>query len=81
MIRARPHCSILPARPPEHVESTAYFVVAEALTNVAKHSRAQVCRIAVTREDARDTDVARVRSRLAAGGWPLASPDRLRSTS
>ncbi|MFC7329508.1 sensor histidine kinase [Marinactinospora rubrisoli] len=30
----------LPRRPPEHVEGTAYFVVAEALTNVAKHSGA-----------------------------------------
>jgi len=28
-------------RPPEAVESTAYFVVAEALTNVAKHSHAK----------------------------------------
>lgn len=27
-------------RPPEAVESTAYFVVAEALTNIAKHSHA-----------------------------------------
>jgi len=32
------------------VESAAYFVVAESLTNVAKHSRAEVCRVAVTRE-------------------------------
>ncbi|WP_307834397.1 sensor histidine kinase [Paractinoplanes lichenicola] len=30
----------LPSRPPEHVEATAYFVVAEALANVAKHSGA-----------------------------------------
>jgi len=29
------------------VESTAYFVVAESLTNVAKHSRATACRVAV----------------------------------
>lgn len=32
------------------VESAAYFVVAESLTNVAKHSRAEVCRISVARE-------------------------------
>ncbi|MEV4538816.1 sensor histidine kinase [Asanoa sp. NPDC049518] len=32
------------------VESAAYFVVAESLTNVAKHSRAEICRIAVSRE-------------------------------
>ncbi|RCV48539.1 sensor histidine kinase [Marinitenerispora sediminis] len=38
----------LPGRPPEHVEGTAYFVVAEALTNVAKHSGATVA--AVTAE-------------------------------
>jgi signal transduction histidine kinase len=31
------------------VESTAYFVVAEALTNVAKHSRATECRVTVQR--------------------------------
>ncbi|MBE1532912.1 sensor histidine kinase [Actinomadura algeriensis] len=30
----------LPGRPPGHVESTAYFVAAEALTNAAKHSGA-----------------------------------------
>ncbi|GAB3986131.1 sensor histidine kinase [Actinoallomurus acanthiterrae] len=30
----------LPARPPEPVETAAYFVVAEALANVAKHSGA-----------------------------------------
>ncbi|MFC4146411.1 sensor histidine kinase [Micromonospora mangrovi] len=31
------------------VENTAYFVVAEALTNVAKHSGAAACRVTVTR--------------------------------
>jgi signal transduction histidine kinase len=30
----------LPARPPDHVEAAAYFVIAEALTNVVKHSGA-----------------------------------------
>jgi signal transduction histidine kinase len=33
----------------ENVETTAYFVVAEALTNVAKHSRATECRVVVDR--------------------------------
>jgi signal transduction histidine kinase len=33
------------------VESTAYFVVAEALTNVAKHSRATACGIDVIRAE------------------------------
>ncbi|MFI5832171.1 sensor histidine kinase [Micromonospora sp. NPDC051300] len=32
------------------LESTAYFVVAEALTNVAKHSHATDCRVEVTRK-------------------------------
>lgn len=39
------------------VEAAAYFVVAEALTNVSKHSRASRARVEVTRED----DVMRVR--------------------
>ncbi|MFD3687753.1 sensor histidine kinase [Nocardiopsis sp. NPDC058631] len=30
----------IPGRPPAHVEGTAYFVVAEALTNVSKHTGA-----------------------------------------
>lgn len=38
-------------RPDPAVESTAYFVVAEALTNVAKHSRATECWLTVTRVD------------------------------
>jgi signal transduction histidine kinase len=39
----------LDGRPPEAVETTAYFVVAEALANVAKHSGASVARVAVWR--------------------------------
>ncbi|HEX3960122.1 MAG TPA: DUF3349 domain-containing protein [Trebonia sp.] len=31
---------------------------------------------AVTRATVTESDIARVRSRLAAGGWPLAAPDR-----
>jgi signal transduction histidine kinase len=37
----------LPARLPETVEATAYFFVAEALTNVARHSRATSARVSV----------------------------------
>jgi signal transduction histidine kinase len=37
-------------RLPEAVENAAYFVVSEALTNVAKHSRAGKCSVRVTRE-------------------------------
>lgn len=40
-------------RPEAAVESTTYFVVAEALTNVAKHSRATVCTVGVERRDGR----------------------------
>jgi signal transduction histidine kinase len=40
----------LDGRPPEAVEATAYFVVAEALANVAKHSGASEARVAVRRE-------------------------------
>jgi signal transduction histidine kinase len=40
-------------RPEAAVESTTYFVVAEALTNVAKHSRATVCTIGVERREGR----------------------------
>jgi hypothetical protein len=35
----------------------------------------------VTNEKPLDEDVARVRSRLAAGGWPLAAPDRFTNGS
>ncbi|MFC0437109.1 sensor histidine kinase [Kutzneria buriramensis] len=37
-------------RLPEAVENAAYFVVSEALTNVAKHSRAGKCAVRVTLE-------------------------------
>jgi signal transduction histidine kinase len=40
-------------RLPPVVESTAYFVVAEALTNVAKHSGADDCAVGVARSDGR----------------------------
>jgi signal transduction histidine kinase len=35
----------LPSRPPATVESAAYFVIAEALTNAAKHSGATLVRV------------------------------------
>ncbi|MEV0406682.1 sensor domain-containing protein [Actinoallomurus sp. NPDC050550] len=40
----------LPDRLPAHVEGTAYFVVSEALTNVAKHSGASEAVVTVRRE-------------------------------
>jgi signal transduction histidine kinase len=39
----------LPVRPPAPVEAIAYFVVAEALTNVAKHARASRAEVTVRR--------------------------------
>lgn len=40
----------LPGRLPEAVESTAYFVVAEALTNIARHSGATAARVSARLE-------------------------------
>ena len=41
----------LARRPPEAVESTAYFIVTEALTNVAKHSGATKARVTIVWEN------------------------------
>lgn len=43
----------LPARCPASVEATAYFVVAEALTNVARHSSATSCAVTATTQPGR----------------------------
>lgn len=43
----------LPDRPPAPVESAAYFVVAEALTNVDKHARANRASVWIARTDDR----------------------------
>jgi hypothetical protein len=53
--------------------------IAEELANESDPDSAQAIRDAietVTHEQPSDADVARVRSRLAAGGWPLAKPER-----
>jgi signal transduction histidine kinase len=39
----------LPQRPPPAVEAIAYFVVAEALTNIAKHAHAAHAEVSVSR--------------------------------
>ena len=39
----------LDGRLPENVESTAYFIVAEALTNVARHSQATAAHVSARR--------------------------------
>ena len=37
-------------RLPDHVEATAYYIVSEALTNVAKHARASSARVTISRD-------------------------------
>ena len=52
--------------------------IAQELENESKPESAEAIRkaiAAVTDHQASDADVARVRSRLAAGGWPLAKPE------
>jgi len=43
----------LPERPPDAVETAAYYVIAEALTNIAKHAGANAGAIEVVRDDDR----------------------------
>jgi signal transduction histidine kinase len=43
----------VPVRPPATVESTAYFVVAEALTNVARHAEATRAWVSIVRQSDR----------------------------
>ena len=54
--------------------------VAEELENESKPESAEAIRKAITavtdHHQASDADVARVRARLAAGGWPLAKPEQ-----
>jgi signal transduction histidine kinase len=47
-------------RPGATIEAVAYFVVSEALANVAKHARAQRCSVRITRVAARRGDLLRV---------------------
>jgi hypothetical protein len=52
--------------------------IAEALATDSDQNSAEAIRTAikkVTHEQPSDADIARVRARLAAGGWPLAKPD------
>jgi hypothetical protein len=53
--------------------------IAEELASSVDPDSADAIREAiktVTHATASDSDIARVKSRLAAGGWPLAKPDR-----
>ncbi|GAA0228995.1 sensor histidine kinase [Cryptosporangium japonicum] len=60
----------LPGRPASHVEGTAYFVVAEALTNVAKHSGASSATVTLRRDGTLLTVL------VSDDGCGGASPDR-----
>jgi hypothetical protein len=54
--------------------------IADELANQSDPDSAATIRKAignVTHEQVRDSDIARVRSHLAAGGWPLAKPHHL----
>ena len=42
---------VLPQRPPPSVESAAYFVVSEALTNVSRHAGASRATVSITQAD------------------------------
>jgi hypothetical protein len=56
------------------------LAIADELENESKPESAEAIRRAITTvtesTQPNDADVARVRSRLAAGGWPLATPPR-----
>jgi hypothetical protein len=54
--------------------------IASELANESKPESAEEIRHAieaVTNHNPSDADIARVRARLAAGGWPLAKPERI----
>ncbi|MBV9593892.1 MAG: DUF3349 domain-containing protein [Actinobacteria bacterium] len=58
--------------------------VADELATASDPATAEQIRqaiTAVTREEPSEQDIARVSARLAAGGWPLASPSRTDSTA
>jgi signal transduction histidine kinase len=67
-------------RPPTAVESTAYFIVSEALTNLAKHSTATNARVSVRRDGdsvtVQVTDDGRGGAELRPGGGLAGLADR-----
>jgi plasmid stabilization system protein ParE len=66
------------ALPGSQLSESDVKAIAEELENASKPESAETIRKAiatVTDHPASDADVARVRSRLAAGGWPLAKPE------
>jgi signal transduction histidine kinase len=73
----------LDERPPTPVESAAYFIVAESLTNIAKHSDAKHARVNVSRDDGtlrvEISDDGRGGARTEPGGGLSGLDDRVRS--
>jgi signal transduction histidine kinase len=61
-----------PARLPDRIESAAYFVIAEALTKVAKYARATHASVSLTCDDARV--LLEARTTAWAGATPRAAP-------
>ncbi|WP_405116075.1 sensor domain-containing protein [Micromonospora sp. NBC_01405] len=82
-LRIDPQLEVPGGRLDPAVESTAYFVVAEALTNVAKHSGATECAVAVTRHERRlavgVTDDGHGGAHLAKGHGLAGIADRVRA--
>jgi hypothetical protein len=69
----------LVALPGNHLTSDDLTLIADELAfSAAPESAAEIRKAisAVTRTAAGESDIARVRSHLAAGGWPLTTPDR-----
>jgi len=59
----------LPERPPEPVESAAYFVVSEALANIARHASATKAHVGIVRSG--DTLIVEVRDDGVGGADPV----------
>ncbi len=70
-------------RPPTAVESAAYFIVAESLTNIAKHSDARHARVNVSRDNStlrvEITDDGKGGAHAEHGGGLSGLADRVRS--
>jgi signal transduction histidine kinase len=73
---------VVPDRLDPTIEAAAYFLVSEALTNVAKHAQADAVRVDITATDGTlavtiaDNGVGGAIPRMApaCGAWSIASP-------
>jgi Protein of unknown function (DUF3349) len=64
------------------LSDTEVGAIGDELASSADPDSAEAIRAAIktaTHDPASDSDMARVRARLAAGGWPLAAPKREQS--